>query len=340
MAKRPLYALYLLAFWSLPAASQEPFSLSLPLPCEPQKTCFVQSYVDTDPGPGVRDYACGGATYDKHDGIDFRVLSAKAAKDGVEVLAAAPGTVRATRDKMDDIFFRQLTAAQIKGRECGNRVVIDHGDGWETQYCHMLKDSVSVATGQRVERGGVLGKVGFSGMAEFAHVHLAVRRYGQTIDPFAPEARPGSCQAGGGGTTLWQPSVLAHLGYRNGQIIGSGFTSAPPDLNKLEADHTALAPVDAMSPALLFYARFINLLGGDRIRLVLTGPGGPLAESLSEPLNRNKATYLTYSGKKRGELPWQPGRYEAKADIVRDGAVAATAVQTMDIPTVPAPSTP
>lgn len=336
VARTPLYALYLLAYFAGSVAAEEPFELSLPLACEPQKTCFIQSYVDTDPGPGARDYACGGATYDKHDGVDFRVLSAKAAKDGVAVLAAAPGTVKATRDEMDDVFYRQLTPGKIKGKECGNGVVIDHGGGWETQYCHMLKGSVSVAKGQHVNRGDAIGKVGFSGMADFAHVHLAVRRDNQPIDPFAPDAQPDSCQPGGGTRTLWQPSVLAHLGYRNGVIIGSGFVSAPPNLDRLEADHTALAPLDALSPALIFYARFMNLLGGDRIRFVITGPGGPLIEQMSEPIDRNKATYFAYAGKKRGALPWQQGRYEARAELVRGGAVAAATVQTIDLAPVPA----
>lgn len=340
MAKHPLYALYLLLFLSSAAGAEETFELSLPLACEPRKTCFVQNYFDTDPGPGVRDYACGGATYDNHDGVDFRVLSAKAAKDGVAVLAAAPGTVKATRDNMEDIFARQLTPSQIKGRECGNGVVIDHGNGWETQYCHMLKGSISVAKGQRVERGAPLGKVGFSGMADFAHVHLAVRRNGKTVDPFAPDAEAGSCQASGSADTLWQPSVEAHLTYRSGQILGAGFTSAPPDLNALEADHTQLAPVDAMSPALIFYARFMNLLGGDRVRIVVTGPGGTLVEELTKPLDRNKATHFVYAGKKRRELPWQQGRYEARAELVRDGAVAAATVQTIDIAAAPAAATP
>ncbi|MCU0731337.1 MAG: M23 family metallopeptidase [Hyphomonas sp.] len=279
----------------------------------------------------MRDYACGGSTYDKHDGVDFRLLSAKAAKEGVAVLAAAPGVVKAGRDNMDDIFFRQLTPGQIKGKECGNGVVLDHGDGWETQYCHMLKGSVSVAKGQEVKRGDVLGKVGFSGMADFAHVHLTVRKNGVAVDPFAPEAPPGSCTAGGSGASLWQPEVAARLGYRSGVILGSGFTSAPPDLNRLEADHTALAPLDALSPALIFYARFMNLAAGDRIRFVITGPGGPLIEQVSEPIDRNKATYFAYAGKKRRELPWQEGRYEARAELVRAGAVAAATVQTIDL---------
>lgn len=315
--------------------------LGLPLACEPHRTCFIQSYTDVDSSPAVKDYACGSATYDKHDGTDFRLLSAAAAKDGVPVLAAAPGRIRATRDGMADVFVREAKPEDIKNRECGNGVVIDHGNGWETQYCHLKKGSISVSKGQTVARGDKLGFVGYSGMAEFAHVHLTVRQGARALDPFAPDAAEGTCAAPAAGNrdgsaTLWQPAVAAQLRYLNGEIIGAGFTSVAPEFQKLEADHRAIAPLEPTSPALLFYARFINLVAGDRVRIVVNGPGGTLVEQLSEPLERNKATYISYAGKKRRDVPWQQGRYEARAEIVREGAVTAASVTTFDMPAAPA----
>jgi hypothetical protein len=41
--------------------------------------------------------------------------------------------------------------------------------------------------------------------------------------------------------------------------------------------------------------------------------------------------YLSYAGKKRREAPWQQGRYDARAEIIREGAVAAAAVNAIDI---------
>ena len=74
--------------------------------CEPHKTCFIQSYVDIDPGAGAKDYACGGATYDEHNGIDFRLLSA-AARQGAAWPCSRRRTARskATRDGVADVFF-------------------------------------------------------------------------------------------------------------------------------------------------------------------------------------------------------------------------------------------
>ncbi|MGL4395112.1 MAG: M23 family metallopeptidase [Hyphomicrobium sp.] len=313
--------------------AQEAPKLSLPLKCEPHKTCFIQSYVDLDPGPGVRDFACGGATYDKHNGVDFRVLSAAAAKTGVAVLAAADGTIKALRDGVTDIFLRDSKSDAIKGRECGNGVVIDHGGGWETQYCHLKQGTIAVTNGQAVQRGTRLGDVGYSGMADFAHVHLTVRRNGTVVDPFLPDAAsPDACVRNGAGHGLWQPEAIAPFAYRNGEIIGAGFTGAVPNLDTLETDHTAIAALSVDSPALLVFARFVNLLQGDRVRIVIDGPGGPLVEQLSEPIERNKAVFISYAGKKRRELPWAVGRYQGRVELVRDGGVIAASVAEYVMP--------
>ena len=120
-------ALMLGVLFAQPTLAEDRPQLSLPIACEPHKTCFIQNYVDLDPGPGVRDYACGRATYDKHSGVDFRILSAEAAKSQVPVLAAADGTVKNTRDGVEDIFFKKAKPEEVAGRECGNGVIIDHG---------------------------------------------------------------------------------------------------------------------------------------------------------------------------------------------------------------------
>ena len=80
--------------------------LAFPLACEPGRTCEVQHYVDRDPGPGTRDYRCGPQTYEKHNGIDIRLLDMAAARRGVAVLAAAAGKVTRLRDGVADISIR------------------------------------------------------------------------------------------------------------------------------------------------------------------------------------------------------------------------------------------
>ena len=115
------------------------FRLQSPIACEigEDQPCYVQYYPDTDPGPGVSDFACGGLSYNGHKGTDFALRSLAQLDQDVAVLAAADGTVRGMRDGMPDQIATPETADQIAGKECGNGVVIAHEGGWETQYCHL-----------------------------------------------------------------------------------------------------------------------------------------------------------------------------------------------------------
>jgi hypothetical protein len=314
-----------------PALAEDRPQLSLPLACEPHKTCFIQNYVDLDPGPGVRDYACGTATFDQHSGVDFRVLSAAVTKSQVPVLASADGTVKGLRDGVADVFFKKAKKQDVSGRECGNGVILDHGSGWETQYCHMRKGSIRVTQGQVVKRGDQLGEVGFSGMADFAQVHLTVRHNGKVIDPFLPDAVDGACVQGSAGSGLWEPSAAAAFPYKNGEMIAADFAGAPPNVDALEVDHRDVAPLTPASDTLLLYGRFINLLKGDRVRLVATGPDGALFDETATALDRNKATFVTFAGKRRGDKPWPDGRYNGRVELMRDGGVIATGVVEVEI---------
>jgi hypothetical protein len=127
---------------ALPVAAQD-ISLRLPVACEVGRSCFIQKYVDHDPSPVMRDYQCGAVGEDGHDGTDFRLPNMLAQKGGIDVVAAADGKVANTREGVPDIFVTEETREKISQIGCGNAVVIDHGNGWRTAYCHMAKGSVA-----------------------------------------------------------------------------------------------------------------------------------------------------------------------------------------------------
>ncbi|MDQ0471766.1 M23 family metallopeptidase [Labrys wisconsinensis] len=314
-----------LAAIGLCAFESKPPGLGLPLDCTVGQTCFVQQYVDHDPGPGVLDYRCGAQTYDGHDGVDIRLLSARAAEAGVRVLAPMAGRIKALRNDMPDhLVATEADRAAVARRECGNGVVLTGPDGWEVQLCHMRQGSVSVRVGDEVAAGAPLGLVGSSGMAAFAHVHMTVRRAGTVLDPFTagPMADKPACPAGPAAASLWSAAAAAQLAYRDGAIIETGFAAAPVSPGELELRGGAVDGPASASPALIFYGRFINLKAGDRVRLTLTGPAGFAASTLSDPLERSKATYVSFVGKKRTQPAWPAGRYLGRVEIVRDGQVA------------------
>ena len=110
---------------AIDARAEEAISLALPIKCQPGVTCFFQNYVDHDASDMVRDYRCGGRSYDGHDGTDIRIRNLAIQRQGVEVLAAAPGRVIGGRNDMEDVSVETVGKAAIAGKECGNGVVLE-----------------------------------------------------------------------------------------------------------------------------------------------------------------------------------------------------------------------
>lgn len=94
-----------------------------------------------------------------HSGLDI------AAPNGDAIVAPAPGRVAAT----GNYFFN------------GNTVLIDHGRGLISMYCHMSK--IDVEAGDTVESGDLLGAIGMTGRVTGPHLHWSVSLNNARVDP-------------------------------------------------------------------------------------------------------------------------------------------------------------
>ena len=236
-------------------------TLALPINCDPGSNCWIGNYVDVDSGPGAGDYACGVRTYDGHKGTDFAIRDLAVMRRGVEVLAAAPGSVKAVRDGMTDIRANKPDREGLKGRECGNGVIVDHGGDLETQYCHMRRGSVKVQREQRVERGDVLGLVGLSGFTQFPHLHITVRHSGVVVDPFIGSVRTADCVPGP--NSLWHEATMALLPYRPFVIYNAGFAGDVPAQDAIARGAYHGAPVHRLSEGLVLWMEAFGVEPGD-----------------------------------------------------------------------------
>ncbi len=97
-----------------------------------------------------------------HTGVDI------AAPWGSPVFAVAPGTV--------------IYAGWFGGY--GKVVVVDHGSGISTLYGHL--STLSVAAGDPVRAGSVVGRVGSTGFSTGPHLHFEVRVNGRPVNPLRP----------------------------------------------------------------------------------------------------------------------------------------------------------
>jgi murein DD-endopeptidase MepM/ murein hydrolase activator NlpD len=94
-----------------------------------------------------------------HKGMDI------AASAGTTIVAPMAGTITAT----GDYFFN------------GNTIIIDHGQGFVSLYCHLSE--IDSEEGQLVPAGGPIGKVGATGRVTGAHLHFATYLNGIAVDP-------------------------------------------------------------------------------------------------------------------------------------------------------------
>lgn len=297
--------------------------LALPLACEPNKTCWIANYVDVDPGPEIRDYNCGTTTYAEesayykgHQGTDFALRDEKAMRDGVTVLAAAPGVVIASRDGMPDVSVRRLGGrAALKGNDCGNRVGIDHGDGLLTDYCHLRKGSVLVRTGDKVHAGQPLGKVGMSGASEYPHLHFGVLVDKQVTDPFVGLEPANGC--GPGPHPLWAAETLAKLSYRASSLYTAGFASEKPTPEKARDGGYRRSELSIRAPALVFWVDTFHPFAGDELTLEIVGPDGQVFFTNTKTMDKTQARRFDFGGlaNKAGAL--SPGPYKGTARLVR-----------------------
>lgn len=316
-----------------PAGATETIRLSLPVDCEMGVVCFIQQYVDQDGGAGATDYKCKSLSYDDHKGTDFRVRDYVDMRRGVAVIAAAPGVISATRDGMPDISVRDVGIPALLGNLAGNGVVIDHSDGWQTQYNHLQNGSIAVKPGDKVERGQQLALIGLSGRTEFPHLDLVVRRNGKVVDPFTGLAAPGGCN--GKKSTLWRNDALAATRYVPSAILGAGF--ADHQLKRAAASH-GLYPrtrIAKSAAALVFWAEVMGPQKDDVQEMRLVGPDRKVLFEKRETLTKDQATRYRFGGIKRKGSAFPIGRYVGEFRLIRrvDGQLvtAVEAVRTIQV---------
>ena len=115
--------------------------------------------------------------YSNGDLVKSKTLSVWKTHDGIDIAAEAGSPVKA------------MTSGTVMNIEndplMGITVVIDHGSGYEGYYCNLSRE-VSVAEGDAVSAGTVIGEVGNtaeSEISEESHLHFGLKKNGSWTNP-------------------------------------------------------------------------------------------------------------------------------------------------------------
>ena len=99
-------------------------------------------------------------TMREHHGVDYLI------PEGTAVFATADGTVQSLSEK---------------NTTHGKAITIDHGNGYQTSYSHLL--DIRVKRGDKVKRGDIIAMSGNSGLSFAPHLHYEVIFNGTRVDP-------------------------------------------------------------------------------------------------------------------------------------------------------------
>ena len=99
-------------------------------------------------------------TMREHHGVDYLV------PEGTAVFATADGVVMSLSEK---------------NSSHGKAITIDHGNGYQTSYSHLL--DTRVKKGTKVKRGDIIAMSGNSGLSFAPHLHYEVIFNGMRVDP-------------------------------------------------------------------------------------------------------------------------------------------------------------
>jgi murein DD-endopeptidase MepM/ murein hydrolase activator NlpD len=297
------------------AADQAPPLFRLPLACEPGVSCWIANHVDLDPGPAAQDYTCGQLTYNGHNGTDFAIRDLRAMTEGVSVVAAAAGKVAAVRDGEPDVSIRERGREAVKDRECGNGVRVTHGNGWQTQYCHLRRGSIIVKSGEAVSSGQPLALVGLSGETEYPHLHFVVRRDRLVVDPFLGEAAGQGCNVAG--KPLWTVETRRTLPYSPGSLYNYGVARIPPKPKEAREGALRDRTLPADAPVFGVWAEVFGVDAGDMLEIQVEAPDGSILMERRMPVKERQAWIFRTIGRKRGAALWPPGEYRVRISLAR-----------------------
>lgn len=303
--------------WNAPLYASDIPPLIFPVACTYGQDCWAVNYLDVDPAlQKAKDFKCSQKTYDNHHGTDIALGSIAQMNKGVNVIAAANGKVLRVRDGKNDQTktYEDLENIRKNTKECGNGIIIDHGGGLQTMYCHLKQGSIIVKPDEKVTAGQVIAQIGQSGLAEFPHLHFGITHKGKIIDPFTGYSNQDGC--GKMAAPLW--AAGQNIAFDPTVIFNGGFLGHSPNFKDIEkGTQTSQSFITLSSEILVLWVGFYNIEHADKITLKIFAPDKTLYASHVEVARKSRTRQYYFLGKKTTAAPLQQGQYMGEITLER-----------------------
>jgi len=307
--------------------------LAMPILCNYGKDCFISNYFDHDAAKdSYKDHTCGTMSQDGYKSTDFILKHVPQMKDGVSVVAGDSGIVKSVRSDIVDVNVELSGIEAVLGHECGNGLVIEHKRGYETQYCHLKKGSITLKRGDKVEKGQNIGEVGLSGLTSFPYLEFTVRMRGKALDPFTGEdSVTGKAEIACDSLDiypLWDKKTEKTLTYVNTATLSIGFSSKVPNAEGAREGRYNSATIPNDAKLLSFWIDVLGVMKGDKLQMSIISPDGDEIYSNTKSFSTDKRHLFQFVGKKldNDKTVWKNGEYIGKAVLLRDNGVKTETV--------------
>ena len=296
--------------------------LGIPVACDYGEDCIIFSYYDKSIEDDVyTDHTCGKLSYDGHKSTDFMLRNHTQMKDGVNVVASDSGTVVFTRDGMSDISVELIGEEAVRGRECGNGVIIDHKRGYKTEYCHLKKQSVTKDVGDYVEKGEIIGQVGLSGITSFPYLEFTVSLNGHPIDPFTGD-NPITGEINVPCDSLdiyplWDKQTENRMQYITTSLLTMGFSEKVPHSQGAREGKFSKTIIQDDSKLMVFWVDIFGIVAGDQLKMSIIDPKGDVIKSELRPFTKNRRHNFQFIGYKHRDNELILGKYIGKVELLR-----------------------
>lgn len=274
--------------------------LLFPVACRVMTDCWITNHVDLDNNSGrSEDYMCGKKTRDGSLSTHISLGNIQDVTLNMAVIASADGTI----DFAGNI-----------GGFCGGRILIDHGGGWESSYCHLNLNTLQVSEGDTVTQGQILGSIGMSGQSSWPHLSFALLRNGMAFDPFSGRTNLEGCSKksqplwAGGMNPLYEPAQVTNIGFTVEALDNDAI------LRGNIADVTEIA---AATPQLTLWAMLMNVMEGDLITMRVLEPSGRILNETETTAQTDRDYFPVIFMTRRNNFIWDNGDYRGSITITR-----------------------